>query len=135
MMLLFFRNDTGLGGNNGLTDFKQLYGYPLALPATKRALYMASVVALLGGYLLCRAIVTSKAGRVLARRARRREPRDVPRLRPAQLQALCVTFSAVLCGVAGALYVPQVGIINPSELQPSTRSRWRSGRRSAGAGR
>src|SRR5262249_42319549 len=65
LMLLFFRNDTGLGGNNGLTDFKQIYGYPLALAGTKRALYVASVVALLVTFLLCRTIVTSKAGRVL----------------------------------------------------------------------
>jgi urea transport system permease protein len=119
LMLLFFRNDTGLGGNNGLTDFKTLYGYPLALSSTKRALFVASVAALLVAYLLCRYIVTSKAGRVL--RAVRDSENRVMFLGydPRSYKLFAWTFSAVLCGVAGALYVPQVGIINPSELQPS----------------
>jgi len=119
LMLLFFRNDTGLGGNNGLTDFKQLYGYPLALASTKRALYVASVLVLLLFFLLCRAIVTSKAGRVL-RAVRDAESRVMfLGYDPRSYKLFAWTFSAVLCGVAGALYVPQVGIINPSELQPA----------------
>ena len=119
LMLLFFRNDTGLGGNNGLTDFKQLYGYPLALASTKRALYVASVLVLLLSFLLCRAIVTSKAGRVL-RAVRDAESRVMfLGYDPRSYKLFAWTFSAVLCGVAGALYVPQVGIINPSELQPA----------------
>jgi len=119
LMLLFFRNDTGLGGNNGLTDFKQIYGYPLALAATKRALYVASVMALGVTFLLCRTIVTSKAGRVL-RAVRDAESRVMfLGYDPRSYKLFAWTFSAVLCGVAGALYVPQVGIINPSELQPS----------------
>ncbi len=119
LMLLFFRNDTGLGGNNGLTDFKQIYGWPLALASTKRMLYVITAFALLASYLLCRYIVTSKAGRVL--RAVRDSESRVMFLGydPRQYKLFAWTFSAVLCGLAGALYVPQVGIINPSELQPS----------------
>jgi urea transport system permease protein len=119
LMLLFFRNDTGLGGNNGLTDFKQLYGYPLTLASTKRALFVTSVFMLLAAFLLCRAIVTSKAGRVL-RAVRDAESRVMfLGYDPRSYKLFAWTFSAVLCGIAGALYVPQVGIINPSELQPS----------------
>jgi urea transport system permease protein len=119
LMLLFFRNDTGLGGNNGLTDFKQIYGYPLHLPSTKLALYAVSFAVLLLGFLLCRAIVTAKLGRVL--RAVRDEESRVMFLGydPRQYKLFVWTLSAVLCGIAGALYVPQVGIINPSELQPA----------------
>jgi urea transport system permease protein len=119
LMLLFFRNETGLGGNNGLTDFKFIYGYSLHVPGTKLALYAISVAALLGTYLLCRFIVTSKLGRVL--RAVRDEEARVMFLGydPKQYKLFVWTLSAVLCGLAGALYVPQVGIINPSELQPS----------------
>jgi urea transport system permease protein len=118
-MLLFFRNETGLGGNNGLTDFKFIYGYSLHVPSTKLALYVISVAALLGTYLLCRFVVTSKLGRVL--RAVRDEEARVMFLGydPKQYKLFVWTLSAVLCGLAGALYVPQVGIINPSELQPS----------------
>jgi urea transport system permease protein len=120
MMLLFFRNETGLGGNNGLTDFKLLYGYSLQNPATKLALYVISVAALLVTYLLCRYVVTSKLGRVL-RAVRDAETRVMFLGYDAKQFKLFVwTLSAVLCGFAGALYVPQVGIINPSELSPAT---------------
>ncbi len=119
LMLLFFRNDTGFGGNNGLTDFKQLYGYPLQLPSTKLALYVISVAALILTYLLCRYVVTTKLGRVL-RAVRDQESRVMfCGYDPTQYKLFVWTLSAVLCGIAGALYVPQVGIINPSELQPS----------------
>jgi len=119
LMLLFFRNDTGLGGNNGLTDFKQIYGYPLRLPSTQLALYAISAGVLLTTYVLCRYIVTAKVGRVL--RAVRDEENRVMfcGYDPRAYKLFVWTFSAVLCGLAGALYVPQVGIINPSELQPS----------------
>jgi urea transport system permease protein len=118
-MLLFFRNNTGFGGNNGLTDFKRLLGYSLQEPSTKVFLYIMSGVALLLAYLCCRFIVTSRFGRALTA------------IRDAELRVRFLgydslryklfvwTFSAMLCGVAGALYVPQVGIINPSEMQPS----------------
>jgi urea transport system permease protein len=118
-MLLFFQNATGFGGNNGLTDFKHILGWPLQAPQTKMILYVVSAGALVATYLLCRFVVTSKLGRVL--RA----------LRDAELKTrfcgyestnyklFVWTLSAVLCAAAGALYVPQVGIINPSEMQPS----------------
>lgn len=118
-MLLFFQNATGFGGNNGLTDFKRIVGWPLQAPQTKLMLYFFSAGALVGTYLLCRFIVTSKLGRVLTA------------LRDAELKTrfcgyestnyklFVWTLSAMLCALAGALYVPQVGIINPSEMQPS----------------
>jgi urea transport system permease protein len=119
LMLLFFRNETGLGGNNGLTDFKSLYGYNLHQPSTKVALYLMSALALLGTYLLCRYIVTSKTGRVL-RAIRDAESRAMfVGFNPTNYKLFAWTLSAVMCGLAGALYVPQVGIINPGEMQPA----------------
>jgi urea transport system permease protein len=118
-MLLFFQNATGFGGNNGLTDFKRILGWPLHDPATRRALYLASVIALGGAYLICRFVVTSKLGRVL------RAIRDAELktrfcgYESTRYKVFAWTLSAMLCGIAGALYVPQVGIINPSEMQPS----------------
>jgi len=118
-MLLFFRNATGFGGNNGLTDFKRLLGYNLHEPSTRLALYVITALVLLGSYLACRFIVKSKLGRTLT------AIRDAElRVRfcgydTTQYKLFVWTFSAVLCGLAGALYVPQVGIINPSEMQPS----------------
>jgi urea transport system permease protein len=119
LMLLFFRNETGLGGNNGLTDFKRVLGLSLLDPATKRGLYVLSVLALAGTYALCRFIVRSKLGRVL-RAVRDAESRvmfsgyDVR-----QYKLFVWTLAAMICGLAGALYVPQVGIINPSEMEPA----------------
>jgi urea transport system permease protein len=118
-MLLFFRNNTGFGGNNGLTDFKRILGYSLHDPATKLTLYVASAATLVLAYLACRAIVSSRYGRTLA------AIRDAElRVRfcgydSTRYKLFVWTFSAMLCGLAGALYVPQVGIINPSEMQPS----------------
>jgi urea transport system permease protein len=119
LLLAFFRNDMGFGGNNGLTDFKELLGFDLHAPATRLGLYMASVIALGLGFLVCRGIVTSKLGRVLL------ALRDAePRLRflgyaVDNAKLFVFTVSAVLAGVAGALYVPQIGIINPSEFAPA----------------
>jgi urea transport system permease protein len=118
-MLLMFRNDTGFGGNNGLTDFKRLLGYPLAEHSTKVALYLTSGVALFFGYMLCRFVVMSKLGRVLLA-VRDAEGRVMfSGYNPLGYKLFAWTMSAVLCGIAGALYVPQVGIINPSELAPA----------------
>lgn len=118
-MLLFFRNETGFGGNNGLTDFKTLYGYPLRDADTKTFLYVLSIFALTLGYLCCRYLTTSKFGQVL-----RGVRDDETKARFSGYDTLSYkwfawTFSAVLCGIAGALYVPQVGIINPSEMEPA----------------
>ena len=118
-MLLFFRNETGFGGNNGLTDFKRIIGYSLQEHDTKLVLYMVSVLALAGSYLLCRSIVASKLGRVL-RAVRDAESRVMfSGYHPERYKLFAWTLSAVLCGIAGALYVPQVGIINPSEMHPA----------------
>ena len=119
LMLLFFRNETALGGNNGLTNFKEIYGYSLHERSTKLALYVFSVTGLFASFLIARFVVTSKAGRVL-RAIRDEESRTMfAGYNPTNYKLFVYTLSAVLCGFAGALYVPQVGIINPSELQPS----------------
>ena len=118
-MLLFFQNATGFGGNNGLTDFKRILGWPLAHPATKRLLYVASAAALAGTYLLCRFVVTSKLGRVLTAIRDAELKSRFCGYETTNYKVFVWTLSAVLCALAGALYVPQVGIINPSEMQPS----------------
>ncbi len=118
-MLLFFRNDTGFGGNNGFTDFKRILGYPIAAPETRVALFAATAFALLGALLFGRWIVTSKLGRVLTA-IRDAESRVMfCGYSPLHYKLFVWTLSAVLCGIAGALYVPQVGIINPSEMSPA----------------
>jgi urea transport system permease protein len=119
LMLLFFRNETGFGGNNGLTDFKRILGYSLQEPGTKLGLYLVSAAVLLAAYLLCRYVVTSKLGRVLTA-IRDGESRIMfCGYEPLHYKLFVWTLSAMLCGLAGALYVPQVGIINPSEMAPA----------------
>jgi urea transport system permease protein len=118
-MLLFFRNNTGFGGNNGFTDFKRILGHAITAPATKAALYLITLALLLGALLLCRWIVNSKLGRVL-QAVRDAESRLMfIGYNPLWFKLFVWTLSAVLCGIAGALYVPQVGIINPSEMSPA----------------
>jgi len=118
-MLLFFRNDTGFGGNNGFTDFKRILGFSLAQPQTRVSVFAVTGLFLILTLLLCRTIVTSKLGRVLAaiRDAESRTAFSGYNTRDYKL--FVWTLSAVLCGIAGALYVPQVGIINPSEMSPA----------------
>src|SRR2546426_1058133 len=118
-MLLFFRNDTGFGGNNGFTDFKRILGFPIHAPTTRMALFVITAAALLGFLLLARAIVRSKLGRVLTV-IRDAETRVMfSGYNPLYFKLFVWTLSAVICGIAGALYVPQVGIINPSEMSPA----------------
>jgi urea transport system permease protein len=118
LMLAFFRNDMGFGGNNGMTDFKDILGFSINAPSTRVALFMASALALIAGYLACRAITLSRAGRVVqAIRDAESRTRFIG-YRVESYKLWIFTFSAVLAGIAGALYVPQVGIINPSEFQP-----------------
>jgi urea transport system permease protein len=118
-MLLFFRNDTGFGGNNGFTDFKRILGFPITAPQTRVALFALSAAALLGVFVLGRYIVTSKFGRVLTA-IRDAESRVMfCGYNPLHYKLAIWTLSAVLCGIAGALYVPQVGIINPGEMSPA----------------
>jgi urea transport system permease protein len=118
LMLAFFRNDMGFGGNNGFTDFKDLLGFDLHSDGTRAVLVMVTAIALGAGYVACRGIVASRAGRVI-RAIRDAESRTRFLGYPVETFKLWVfVFSAVLAGVAGALYVPQVGIINPSEFAP-----------------
>ena len=118
LMLAFFRNDMGFGGNNGMTDYKDILGWDIHQPSTRLGLYIASVFALGLSFLLCRYITASKLGRVLL--ALRDAESRVRFLGYSVTNAKLFVFtvSAVLAGLAGALYVPQVGIINPSEFSP-----------------
>ena len=118
LMLAFFRNDMGFGGNNGMTDYKDLLGWDIHQPSTRRGLYIASVLALGLGFLLCRYIASAKLGRVLL--ALREAESRVRFLgySVTNTKLFVFTVSAMLAGLAGALYVPQVGIINPSEFSP-----------------
>ncbi len=118
-MLLFFRNDTGFGGNNGFTDFKRILGFSVTAPETRMVLFGLTGAVLLGFLLLGRAIVTSKLGRVLMA-IRDAETRVMfSGYNPMYFKLFIWTVSAVICGIAGALYVPQVGIINPGEMSPA----------------
>ncbi len=118
-MLLFFRNQTGFGGNNGFTDFKRILGFPLASPRTRAALFALSLTLLFAALVGCRMLVRSKFGRVLTAI---RDAEDRVRFcgyDPVGFKLFVWTLSAAICGMAGALYVPQVGIINPSEMSPA----------------
>jgi len=118
-MLLFFRNETGFGGNNGFTDFKRLLGYPIATSGMRVTLFVLTALTLLAGYWGARALMRSRFGRVL-QAVRDAESRLMfCGYDPLPYKLAVWTLSAVLCGVAGALYVPQVGIINPSEMSPA----------------
>ena len=118
-MLLFFRNDTGFGGNNGFTDFKRILGFTIATSETRMALFMITGATLILTLLFARAIVASKLGRVLTA-IRDAESRVMfSGYNPVHYKLFIWTVSAVICGIAGALYVPQVGIINPSEMSPA----------------
>jgi urea transport system permease protein len=118
LMLAFFRNEMGFGGNNGLTDFKDILGFDLQADETRIGLFLASGLALALGYLICRYIVASRLGRVaVAIRDAEARTRFIG-YRVERVKLFVFTVSAVLAGVAGALYVPQVGIINPGEFSP-----------------
>ncbi len=118
-MLLFFRNETGFGGNNGFTDFKRLLGIPIATPSMRMTLFVMTSVTLLLFFLLGRWLVNAKFGRVL-QAVRDAETRVMfSGYNPIGYKLTIWTISAMMCGVAGALYVPQVGIINPSEMSPA----------------
>jgi urea transport system permease protein len=118
LMLAFFRNEMGFGGNNGLTDFKDVLGFELQSDATRLGLFLASAAALALGYLAARAVVSSKLGRVAVAA---RDAEDRARFlgyKVENYKLWVFVFSAALAGIAGALYVPQVGIINPGEFSP-----------------
>ena len=118
-MLLFFRNETGFGGNNGFTDFKRILDLPIATPVMRMTLFVLTAVILLGSFLFARWLVQSKFGRVL-QAIRDAESRVMfSGYSPTPYKLTIWVISAVMCGIAGALYVPQVGIINPSEMSPA----------------
>ena len=119
LLLAFFRNDMGFGGNNGLTDFKDILGFSLQAASTRLVLFVLSVAALGLGYLLCRWIVSSKFGKVLVAVRDAESRTRFLGYRVEYYKLAVFTVSAMLAGVAGALYVPQVGIINPSEFAPA----------------
>jgi len=118
LLLAFFRNEMGFGGNNGLTDFKEILGFNLQAGSTRAVIFIASALALAIGYLICRYIVTSKLGQVVIAI---RDAEDRTRFIGYKVESFKLwvfVVSAVLAGIAGALYVPQVGIINPGEFSP-----------------
>jgi len=118
-MLLFFRNETGFGGNNGFTDFKRILDIPIATPNMRMVLFVLTSLTLLSFFLLGRWLVNAKFGRVL-QAVRDAETRVMfSGYNPIGYKLTIWTISAMMCGVAGALYVPQVGIINPSEMSPA----------------
>jgi urea transport system permease protein len=118
LMLAFFRNEMGFGGNNGLTDFKDILGFNIQSEAVRSMLLMLSGIALIGAFLVCRWLVNTKLGRVVT--AIRDQESRVRFLgyRVEMFKLWIFVFAAMIAGVAGALYVPQVGIINPSEFSP-----------------
>jgi urea transport system permease protein len=118
-MLLFFRNETGFGGNNGFTDFKRILGAPIATPSMRMTLFVLTGLALLGCFIFAKWLIGSKYGRVL-QAIRDAETRVMfSGYNPLGYKLSIWVISAVMCGVAGALYVPQVGIINPGEMSPA----------------
>jgi urea transport system permease protein len=118
-MLLFFRNETGFGGNNGFTDFKRILNIPIAQPSTRMVLFIITGMTLIAFYVMARWLVNTKFGRVL-QAIRDAENRVMfCGYNPLAYKLAIWTLSAVMCAIAGALYVPQVGIINPSEMSPA----------------
>jgi len=119
LLLAFFRNDMGFGGNNGLTDFKDIIGFNLQSDGMRATLFSLSALAVVGGYLVCRFIVDSRLGRVIIAIRDGESRTRFLGYRVEYYKLFVFTVSAVLAGIAGALYVPQVGIINPSEFSPA----------------
>ena len=119
LMLGFFRNNFGFGGNNGLTDFKDILGFNVQAETTRNALFSISCLALMAGFVVCRAVVTSKLGKVLIAIRDAESRTRFLGYRVESYKLFVFTLSAALAGIAGALYVPQVGIINPSEFAPA----------------
>lgn len=119
LMLAFFRNDMGLGGNNGLTDFKDILGFPVQAQSTRAVLFALSVALLGLSFLLARVLVTSAFGKVLVAIRDAESRTRFLGYRVEDYKLVVFTVSGCLAGMAGALYVPQVGIINPSEFQPA----------------
>ncbi|WP_027328514.1 urea ABC transporter permease subunit UrtC [Marinimicrobium agarilyticum] len=118
LMLAFFRNEMGFGGNNGLTDFKDILGFSITAKGTRISLFVASALMLILGYLACRYIVTSRMGRVIVSIRDAESRTRFCGYKVESYKLWLFVFSSMLAGIAGALYVPQVGIINPGEFSP-----------------
>ncbi|MCZ8098114.1 MAG: urea ABC transporter permease subunit UrtC [Burkholderiales bacterium] len=119
LLLAFFRNDMGFGGNNGLTDFKDILGFSIQAQTTRVALFVVTLIALALGYLVALAMVNSAYGKVLVAIRDAESRTRFLGYRVERFKLVAFTVSACMAGVAGALYVPQVGIINPSEFAPA----------------
>ncbi|UDL93843.1 urea ABC transporter permease subunit UrtC [Lichenihabitans sp. PAMC28606] len=119
LLLAFFRNDMGFGGNNGLTDFKDILGFNVQSDGTRAGLFAASAIALGLGYILAASVVASKFGKVIVAIRDAESRTRFLGYRVEYYKLIVFTLSAAMAGVAGALYVPQVGIINPSEFAPA----------------
>lgn len=119
LLLAFFRNDMGFGGNNGLTDFKDMLGIPLHADATRDGLLVITALFLCGQLLLARSLVDSRFGKVLIAVRDTESRTRFLGYRPESYKLVVWVLSAVMAGIGGALYVPQVGIINPSEFAPA----------------
>ncbi|WP_417310656.1 urea ABC transporter permease subunit UrtC [Devosia sp.] len=118
LLLAFFRNDFGFGGNNGLTDFKDILGFNIQADTTRAMLFALSALALALFVLICSMIVNSKLGKVMVAVRDAESRTRFLGWRPENVKLFAFTVSAVMAGIAGALYVPQVGIINPGEFAP-----------------
>jgi urea transport system permease protein len=118
LLLAFFRNDMGFGGNNGLTDFKDILGAPVQAQSTRATLFAATAIALALSVLICSMIVNSKLGKVMVAVRDAESRTRFLGYRVEYVKLFAFTISAIMAGIAGALYVPQVGIINPSEFEP-----------------
>ena len=119
LLLAFFRNDMGFGGNNGLTDFKEILGYDIQTDVTRFGLFAASGLALIFSFLMAQAIVSSKLGKILIAVRDAESRTRFLGYKVEKYKLFVWTISAMIAGVGGALYVPQVGIINPSEFSPA----------------
>jgi urea transport system permease protein len=119
LMLAFFRNDMGFGGNNGLTDFKDILGFNLQAGSTRAALFAATCFALAGSLVICLLITRSRLGTVMTAIRDAESRTRFLGYRVEAFKLFAFTLSACIAGLAGALYVPQVGIINPSEFAPA----------------
>jgi len=119
LLLAFFRNDMGFGGNNGLTDFKDILGFNIQADATRAALFSASCLALALGYIIAAGVTGSKFGQVVVAIRDAESRARFLGYRVENYKTLVFVLSAMMAGVAGALYVPQVGIINPGEFAPA----------------
>ncbi len=119
LWLSFFRNDMGFGGNNGLTDFKDILGYSVQAPGTRATLFSLSAITLMACYVIARGVVASKLGKVLVAIRDAESRTRFLGYRVDAYKTFLFTLSACMAGIAGALYVPQVGIINPSEFHPA----------------